>query len=49
MTKNELILEVQKIISLWEKNHIVAPLDKFSVFQIKQDLIELVSKVRKEK
>jgi hypothetical protein len=49
MTKNQLNLEVQKILDAWQKNHIVGPLDQFSLFQIKKDLAELISKVRKGK
>ena len=49
MTKNQLNLEVQKILDAWQKNNIVGPLDQFSLFQIKKDLSELISKVRKEK
>ena len=48
MTQDQINSEVAKIISDWQKNYVVAPLDQFANFQIKSDIIKLLRKVRKE-
>ena len=48
MTQDQINSEITQILQEWQKNHIVAPLDQFSNFQIKNDILKLLLKVRKE-
>jgi len=48
MTQDQINAKVAQIIVEWQKNYIVAPLDQFSRFQIKNDITKLLLKVRKE-
>jgi len=48
MTQNQINAEIVKLLQNWQKNNIVAPLDQFANFQIKNDIALLISKVRKE-
>jgi len=48
MTKEQINAEVSRIIQDWQNNHIVSPLDQFSHFQMRNDILKLLLKVRKE-
>jgi hypothetical protein len=48
MTQDQINAEISQILQEWQKNYIVAPLDQFSNFQIKNDILQLLLKVRKE-
>lgn len=48
MKQDQINSELARMLQEWQKNHIVSPLDQFSTFQIKNDILKLLLKVRKE-
>jgi len=48
MTQDQMKSEVMRLLSQWQRNYVVSPLDQFAIFQMQTDMLKLLLKVRKE-